>query len=368
VRRALLAVAVLVAGLVSGVAAAGEPEHEPLEPARVTIALGGSRILCAMVRDAVASMVPHAERITWIDETAAEADLLDPSERPPQIRIDIPAVGRAEVIAYQDQAPPVVRFVDDGRPPAVIVESVAQIVGEAVRALRLDTPAARTPRRATDDDAEQPAALAPPTLVAARPSPGWLARGWPSRSLAIGLLYVQRSIMDSGALGGTPVPSQRGASIFSALSVPAGRLRVIGSFALDFASASVDAPASESFRVIIDIRRYQGSAMLGLGWQLHRAVLVGAAAGGAIEIASYGGYGDRITEGHTVGKASLSASVALPPFARGLELVGALTLDLRSAEKFNEPVLEQGAAYPYFSTATTNRVQPGFSVGLAWRI
>jgi len=350
----MAALAAVAACSASAVAAAGEPAS-PAEP--LEIVLVGAPLVRAMLREAVAPLLPERERVLWIhreDPAASFADAVLPPRRL-RIRIEVPDGGEARVTAYRPQGPPIVRAIDGGQPAPVIVESVAQVVRETVRALlaEAELPAATVaPPRGT------PAAAGPTSPVVLSTSPVTSAPR--ATTFAISVSYLQRAILNQGSLPGADVPPERGSSASISARIPVGgSLYLSGGLVGDIAQASVGSPfPSSPDEIYLHILRYAAYAMFGLGWGPMPAFHFDLLAGEGYEKVNHSSPAlEPATEQYLTARGALTFSAAVTPLSPGLEVVGGLLVDVGAAQDVSQAAFH----------VKTNRVQPGFTLGLAWR-
>jgi len=329
------ALAAAIACAASAAAAAVEPAvpDEPLE-----IVLVGSPPVRAMLREAVAPLLPDRERVVWInreDGAAGFADALVPSRRL-RIRIDVPDGGAARVTFYPPAGSPIVRAIDGAQPGPVTVESVAQIVGETTRALVAEAvPPAAAP-------SPQPAVvLSTVPVVAAAPS---------RVSFSMGAAYQMRSIFDCCALpGGVAAPWESGPMGWISVFFDVGAFRLSATIDGEYTHASAGTSPTS-----IQVHRYTACVLLGVGWSPHELLHLDLAVGGGAEQVNH----SSLDEQYFMLRGRLSASVRL---WRGVEAVGAIITDVRTAQTFSAYVNT-----PSWQDFKNNRVQPGFTLGLAW--
>ena len=341
---------------------------------RLEIAVVASPPLRTLVREAVDPLLPALDRIVWINRGAAaimpDGDAVQP--RRPRIQIDVPDAGEAHVTIYRPGEPPVVRALDGTQPPQVTIESVALIVHATARELLAS--AAETEASRAIERTAPPAAVLPAPVAFVVGQSGAVdmedprvRSDPPSPSLSIGLAYVQRSIMGSGALGDASVPWENGLSGSASVSIPRGRHYLLASTAFDYTHAATD--ANPGLPAFFRLDRYQGAATLGLGVRPVARVLVAGAAGAGIERVTYTSSSNGpVTGWNPMLRAALTVSVAVPFLPWGAEVVGAATVDLRESQTFVEYLEGSGGGASYYYEVRTKRVQPGFMLGLAGRL
>jgi hypothetical protein len=221
---------------------------------------------------------------------------------------------------------------------------VAQIVRETTRALVAEAaPPAAAP-------SPQPTVVLSTVPVAVAPS---------RVSFSIGAAYQMRSIFGSSSLpAGAAAPWESGPTgwISGFFDVGAFRLSatIVGEYTHASASTSETLPTSPPPAVSIQVHRYTACALLGVGWSPHRLVHLDLAVGAGAEQVNHSSLDER----YFMVRGRLSASVRL---WRGVEVVGAVITDVRTAQTFSAYV--DTSSWQDFKN---NRVQPGFTLGLAW--
>jgi len=325
----------ILCGLLSA-AALLAPGAAAAPAAPLEIVLVGPPPVRAMLREAVGPLLAKHERVVWID--GEDPDALVPPRRL-RIRIEVPDGGDARVTVYPRAGAPIVRAIEGAQPEPVTVESVAQIVRETAGAL---------------------AAAEPTVVLAAVP----VARAPRTTTFAISLSYLQRAILDQGSLVSAGAPPERGASAWLSVRSPAGRLSWSGGVVGEISQVSIESP-DPSFPSIPStsptFRRYAAYVMFGLGWGPAPAIHFDVALGQGIERVTEANPMLSFTEQRLTARGALTVSAAIPSVFAGFEVVGGLIVDLREAQEIGQLTPEA------WVTVKTNRVQPGFTLGLAWR-
>jgi hypothetical protein len=106
-------------------------------------------------------------------------------------------------------------------------------------------------------------------------------------------------------------------------------------------------------------RRYAAYLMFGLGWGPAPSIHFDVAVGQGVERVTNTNPTLSFTEEHLTARGALTVSAAIP--LAGLEVVGGLIVDVRATQDIGQMTPDG------FVALETNRVQPGFTLGLAWR-
>jgi hypothetical protein len=183
---------------------------------------------------------------------------------------------------------------------------------------------------------------------------------------AAGLAYVSRRVFADNAfqrtIGQDHDFTEEGVGASLAMLTPAEPFGLSAGLLLDRATIATAAGGGNVSEPALDITRWSLRAMAGPFVRFQDSVEIGLAVGGGIDrIAAQAGATGGGWTWIPAARAALRLAVLFPP--SGLEIAGAVTLDVKPRTLFTQGWADQGGYQIYGTTL----LQPGISIGLGWR-
>jgi hypothetical protein len=324
------------------------------EPAAIEIVLVGTARSCDLLQAAVAPLLADQEPIVWRREnqtTVADARL----PQNPGIWIEAAGHGRVRIVAFAGTDPPSERVVEAAQLSPVAAETVAQIVRETAEALRV----------APATEADRPASPVQAAVVATVPAPPQPRMQYRRAFLGVG--YVRRAVFASTP-GNPSDHDEQGIHAAGFFFFDPGRASRLLSIVVDRAQLTAATYAGSNVATPqLDITHWSARALIGIGWRSQSGAFAGIGVGlGVDRLAASAGVTGGMSRWVLGSRGSLELGLPIP--RSRIEIVGTVFVDIKPRVFFVETLSPSNGVggpgpFPLFST---NRVEPGLTIGLAW--